>query len=68
MTVDKYCHSPSGWDLHDMYHGQVIFAILVFTLYWKVAKDFDPSNTLNIAAVLFMWTTLPAYGNTRSSA
>lgn len=48
--------------------SQVIFAILVFTLYWKVAKDFDPSNTLNIAAVLFMWTTLPAYGNSNFPA
>eukprot|EP00884_Botryococcus_braunii_P004583 jgi/Botrbrau1/14125/Bobra.182_3s0068.1 len=43
--------------------GNAIFAILVFTLYWRIGNDFSSSNTLNIAAVLFMWTTLPAYGS-----
>lgn len=31
-------------------------------LYWKVGKDLSPSNNINVAAVCFMWCTLPAFG------
>ena len=36
--------------------------LVIFTLYWKVGKNLDSDNITNIAAVLFMWTTLPAFG------
>ena len=36
--------------------------LVIFTLYWKVGKDLASDNITNIAAVLFMWTTLPAFG------
>jgi ATP-binding cassette, subfamily G (WHITE), member 2 len=39
---------------------KVIFSFLVATLYLGIGDDYAPDNVLNIAAVLFMWTTLPA--------
>ena len=36
--------------------------LLIFTLFWKVGKDLSSGNLINISAVLFMWTTLPAFG------
>ena len=39
---------------------KVIFALLVATLYLGIGNDFEPTNYVNIAAVLFMWSTLPA--------
>ena len=39
---------------------KLIFALLIATLYLGIGDDLEPSNYLNIAAVLFMWTTLPA--------
>lgn len=41
---------------------KLIFSLIIFTLYWKVGKNTDPDNITNIAAVLFMWVTLPAFG------
>lgn len=32
------------------------------TLYLGVGDEFNDSNYINIAAVLFMWCTLPAFG------
>ena len=37
-----------------------IMSILVGTLYLGIGDDFKEDNYLNIAAVLFMWCTLPA--------
>lgn len=37
-----------------------VFSILVATLYLGVGSDLVNTNYLNIAAVLFMWSTLPA--------
>lgn len=39
-----------------------VFSILVATLYLGVGSDLVNTNYLNIAAVLFMWSTLPAFG------
>ncbi|PSC74385.1 P-loop containing nucleoside triphosphate hydrolase isoform B [Micractinium conductrix] len=41
---------------------KLIFSLLIFTLFWKVGKDLSSGNLINISAVLFMWTTLPAFG------
>ncbi|GMH35776.1 hypothetical protein BSKO_03644 [Bryopsis sp. KO-2023] len=41
---------------------KVIFSLLIGTLYWGVGDDATESNIMNVAAVLFMWTTLPAFG------
>ena len=34
----------------------------MWTLYWGVGSKFNPSNYVNMAAVLFMWCVMPAYG------
>ena len=39
-----------------------VYSLVIFSLFWKVGKNLDASNVTNIAAVLFMWTTLPAFG------
>ncbi|EFN51572.1 hypothetical protein CHLNCDRAFT_140061 [Chlorella variabilis] len=41
---------------------KLIFSLIIFTLYWKVGKNMNPDNITNIAAVLFMWVCLPAFG------
>lgn len=41
---------------------KVLISLLIMTLYWNVGKNFDQDNLINIAAVLFMWCTLPAFG------
>lgn len=41
---------------------KLIFSIIIFTLYWAVGNKLRPDNVINIAAVLFMWCTLPAFG------
>jgi ATP-binding cassette, subfamily G (WHITE), member 2 len=38
-----------------------IFALLIGTLYLGIGDDLKPENLINISAVLFMWSTLPAY-------
>ena len=41
---------------------KVFLSILIFTLYWGIGDRFEPDNVVNISAMLFMWTTLPAFG------
>eukprot|EP01024_Parvocaulis_polyphysoides_P058991 TRINITY_DN6370_c0_g1_i6.p1 TRINITY_DN6370_c0_g1~~TRINITY_DN6370_c0_g1_i6.p1 ORF type:complete len:630 (+),score=106.23 TRINITY_DN6370_c0_g1_i6:31-1920(+) len=44
---------------------KVIVAFILFTLYWGVGDDYgegDVDNVVNIAAILFMWNALPAFG------
>jgi hypothetical protein len=36
--------------------------LLIMTLYLGIGDDFTPGNYLNMAAVLFMWITMPAFG------
>ena len=38
------------------------FSLIIFSLFWKVGKDTSASNVSNIAAVLYMMITLPAFG------
>jgi ATP-binding cassette, subfamily G (WHITE), member 2 len=39
---------------------KLIFSALIATLYLGIGDDLKPDNVLNIAAVLFMWCTMPA--------
>ncbi|PRW20409.1 P-loop containing nucleoside triphosphate hydrolase [Chlorella sorokiniana] len=41
---------------------KLIFSLLIFTLFWKVGNNLAQDNLMNIAAVLYMWVTLPAFG------
>ncbi|KAK9804269.1 hypothetical protein WJX72_004137 [[Myrmecia] bisecta] len=41
---------------------KVIYAFLIFTVYWGLGDNFAADNVINIAGVLFLWITLPAYG------
>jgi len=36
--------------------------VLPCSLYFAIGKNFADDNLINIAAVLFMWSTLPAFG------
>jgi ATP-binding cassette, subfamily G (WHITE), member 2 len=46
---------------------KLIFSFLVATLYLGLGDKFKPSNYLNIAAIMFMWSTLPACAPTFSN-
>lgn len=41
---------------------KLLLTFIIFTLYWGIGDDLSNSNIPNLAAVLFMWCTLPAYG------
>lgn len=41
---------------------KLVFSLLIGTLYWGIGSNLEASNLVNIAAVLFMWSTLPAFG------
>uniref|UniRef100_A0A7S0SD37 ABC transporter domain-containing protein n=1 Tax=Mantoniella antarctica TaxID=81844 RepID=A0A7S0SD37_9CHLO len=41
---------------------KVFLSILILTLYWGIGNDYSSDNVVNISAMLFMWTTLPAFG------
>lgn len=34
---------------------KLVFSLLTVIYYWKVGRDFSPSNAPNIAGVLFLW-------------
>lgn len=40
----------------------VVCCRLILTLYLGIGDDFNPGNYINMAAVLFMWVTMPAFG------
>ena len=46
--------------------GQILFALVQFTLFWKVGKakgeDMDQANQLNIGSLLYMLNILPSFG------
>lgn len=50
----------SGEFLGPRIGDKFIFTVLVATLYLGIGDDFEQDNVLNMAAVLFMWSTLPA--------
>ena len=41
---------------------KIFIALLIFTLYFGIGDDHGPANVVNISSMLFMWTTLPAFG------
>ena len=41
---------------------KLVFSFLIATLYWDIGDDFTAENHYNIASLLFMWCTLPAFG------
>ncbi|KIZ07852.1 hypothetical protein MNEG_0105 [Monoraphidium neglectum] len=41
---------------------KVVMGALLVTLFWGMGADFSLENYLNIAALLFMWCTIPAFG------
>lgn len=42
---------------------KIMISLLIMTLYLGVGDELGkPDNYVNIAAVLFMWCTLPAFG------
>eukprot|EP00884_Botryococcus_braunii_P006507 jgi/Botrbrau1/15858/Bobra.40_1s0042.1 len=41
---------------------KVIFSLLIMSLFWGIGNKLVPNNVINISAVLFMWSTLPAFG------
>jgi hypothetical protein len=41
---------------------KILVGLLIMTLYLGIGNDFDSSNFINMAAVLFMWITMPAFG------
>uniref|UniRef100_A0A7S3VU76 ABC transporter domain-containing protein n=1 Tax=Dunaliella tertiolecta TaxID=3047 RepID=A0A7S3VU76_DUNTE len=41
---------------------KILISLLIMTLYLLKGDDTNESNLTNIAAVLFMWVTLPAFG------
>ena len=46
--------------------GQILFALVQFTLFWKIGKakgeDMDQANQLNIGSLLYMLNILPSFG------
>jgi ATP-binding cassette, subfamily G (WHITE), member 2 len=41
---------------------KVLFAFVIFSLFWKLGSGETNGDWGNLAAVLFMWSILPAYG------
>lgn len=41
---------------------KILISLLIMTLYLGIGDNYDSDNLINIAAVLFMWCTLPAFG------
>lgn len=41
---------------------KILLTFIIFSLYWSIGDNLQEYNLINIAAVLFMWCTLPAYG------
>lgn len=41
---------------------KIVMTTLMWTLYWGIGGKMRGDNYVNIAAVLFMWCVLPAYG------
>lgn len=64
-TLIKYRtthHYKDGAFLGSRIADKVLMGFLILTLYLGVGDDFNPSNYINMAAVLFMWVVMPAFG------
>lgn len=69
-TIVKYRTMRNHCDpefLLQRFSDKVIFSILMATLYRGIGSDLVPSNYLNIASVLYMWTAMPACGSLSAS-
>lgn len=64
-TLVKYRTSRNyrdiGW-LAPRVMDKLFMSLLILTLYLGIGNDYSSDNYINISAVLFMWTALPAYG------
>lgn len=64
-TLIKYRtshHYKDGAFLGSRIGDKVLMGLLILTLYLGIGDDFNSSNLINMAAVLFMWVTMPAFG------
>ncbi|KAL4428045.1 hypothetical protein ABPG75_002134 [Micractinium tetrahymenae] len=41
---------------------KLIFSLIFMSLFWGIGDNLEANNIPNIAAMLFMWVVLPAYG------
>lgn len=41
---------------------KVVMALVLMSVYWGVGSKLTSSNFINTAAVLYLWTALPAFG------
>ncbi|KAL6760323.1 P-loop containing nucleoside triphosphate hydrolase protein [Haematococcus lacustris] len=41
---------------------KIMISLLIMTLYLNIGNKYESDNYINISAVLFMWTVLPAFG------
>ena len=53
-------HYKSVGFLGPRFGKEFVYALLVATLYLGVGDSFEPTDNINSAAVLFLWSTLPA--------
>lgn len=58
-TVQNYC---SAGFLAARLADKVAMGLTIMTLYWGVGGRFALDNYFNVAAVLFMWCMIPAFG------
>eukprot|EP00891_Asterochloris_glomerata_P001938 jgi/Astpho2/1938/gw1.00038.347.1_t len=42
---------------------KILTTFLIFTIYWKAGRGLSEGNIPNIAGLLFLWITLPAYAS-----
>lgn len=56
-TVRNHCDPEF---LLQRFSDKIVFSILMATLYRGVGSDLVPSNYINIASVLYMWSVMPA--------
>ncbi|KAG2482622.1 hypothetical protein HYH03_018464 [Edaphochlamys debaryana] len=64
-TLIKYRSSKNFKDpafLGPRIGDKIFIGLLVMTLYLGIGDNLAPDNLVNIAAVMFMWCTLPAFG------
>lgn len=41
---------------------KVVFSIVIFSLWWGVGDTTNPAEYVSVAAILYMWVVLPAFG------
>ena len=56
------CHYRDGAFLGPRIGDKIFMGLLVMTLYLNAGNNYNESNLMNIAAVLFMMCVLPSFG------